>query len=96
MGDYNKNYKPSKYNIFLIREPKVRLIMSLNIIDKIINNLVCEYLLVDIFDSSLIDTNVATRVGKGTHYGYKKLVKYLNKNISKNLYILKFDIKKCQ
>ena len=90
----SKNYKPSKYNIFLIREPKVRLIMYLNIIDKIINHLVCEYLLVDIFDSSLIDTNVATRVGKGTHYGYKKLVKYLNKNISKNLYILKFDIKK--
>ena len=90
----SKKYKPSKYNIFLIREPKVRLIMSLNIIDKIINHLVCEYLLVDIFDSSLIDTNVATRVGKGTHYGYKKLVKYLNKNISKNLYILKFDIKK--
>ena len=90
----SKNYKPSKYNIFLIREPKVRLIMSLNIIDKIINHLVCEYLLVDIFDSSLIDTNVATRVGKGTHYGYKKLVEYLNKNISKNLYILKFDIKK--
>ena len=90
----SKNYKPSKYNIFLIKEPKVRLIMSLNIIDKIINHLVCEYLLVDIFDNSLIDTNVATRVNKGTHYGYKKLVNYLNKNISKKLYILKFDISK--
>ena len=90
----SKNYKPGKYNIFLIKEPKVRLIMSLNIIDKIINHLVCEYLLVNIFDKSLIDTNVATRVNKGTHYGYKKLVKYLNKNIHKNLYILKFDIKK--
>ena len=90
----SKNYKPSKYNIFLIREPKVRLIMSLNIIDKIINHLVCEYLLVDIFDNGLIDTNVATRVNKGTHYGYKKLVKYLNKNISNKLYILKFDISK--
>ena len=90
----SKNYKPSKYNIFLIREPKVRLIMSLNIIDKIINHLVCEYLLVDIFDNGLIDTNVATRVNKGTHYEYKKLVKYLNKNISNKLYILKFDISK--
>lgn len=90
----SKNYKPAKYNIFIIKEPKVRLIMSLNIIDKIINHLVCEYLLVDIFDNSLIDTNVATRVNKGTHYGYKKLVKYLNKNISKKLYILKFDISK--
>ena len=90
----SKNYKPGKYNIFIIKEPKVRLIMSLNIIDKIINHLVCEYLLVDIFDNSLIDTNVATRVNKGTHYGYKKLVKYLNKNISNKLYILKFDISK--
>ena len=90
----SKNYKPGKYNIFIIKEPKVRLIMSLNIIDKIINHLVCEYLLVDIFDNSLIDTNVATRVNKGTHYGYKKLVNYLNKNISKKLYILKFDISK--
>ncbi len=90
----SKNYKPGKYNIFIIKEPKVRLIMSLNIIDKIINHLVCEYLLVDIFDNGLIDTNVATRVNKGTHYGYKKLVNYLNKNISKKLYILKFDISK--
>lgn len=90
----SKNYKPGKYNIFLIKEPKVRLIMSLNIIDKIISHLVCEYLLVDIFDNGLIDTNVATRVNKGTHYGYKKLVKYLNKNISNKLYILKFDISK--
>ena len=90
----SKNYKPGKYNIFIIKEPKVRLIMSLNIIDKIINHLVCEYLLVDIFDNSLIDTNVATRVNKGTHYEYKKLVKYLNKNISNKLYILKFDISK--
>ena len=90
----SKNYKPGKYNIFIIKEPKVRLIMSLNIIDKIINHLVCEYLLVDIFDNGLIDTNVATRVNKGTHYEYKKLVKYLNKNISNKLYILKFDISK--
>ena len=90
----SKNYKPGKYNIFIIKEPKVRLIMSLNIIDKIINHLVCEYLLVDIFDNGLIDTNVATRVNKGTHYEYKKLVNYLNKNISNKLYILKFDISK--
>lgn len=90
----SKNYRPNKYNIFLIKEPKVRLISSLSIPDKIINHLICEYFLVNIFDSSLIDTNVATRVNKGTIYGYKKLVKYINKNINKKLYILKFDIKK--
>ena len=36
----NKLYKPGKYNIFLIKEPKVRLIMSQSITDKVINHYV--------------------------------------------------------
>ena len=35
-----RNYKPGRYNIFLIKEPKLRIIMSQNIIDKIINHVV--------------------------------------------------------
>ena len=74
----NCNYKVSKYNIFLIREPKLRIIMSQNITDKVINHLVAKYFLVNVFDKSFIDTNVATRIGKGTHYGLIKVKKYLN------------------
>ena len=48
----------------------------------------------DIFDKVLIDNNIATRVGKGTHVGIKKVKKCLKDNINKDLYILKFDIKK--
>ena len=90
------NYKVSKYNIFLIREPKLRVIMSQNIIDKVINHLVARYFLVDIFDKSFIDTNIATRIGKGTHYGLIKVKKYLNeiKLENSNFYYLKFDISK--
>ena len=36
----DKTYKHGKYNIFLIHEPKVRIIMSQSIYDKIINHLV--------------------------------------------------------
>lgn len=92
----NCNYKVSKYNIFLIREPKLRIIMSQNITDKVINHLVAKYFLVDIFDKSFIDTNVATRIGKGTHYGLIKVKKYLNeiKFKNSNFYYLKFDISK--
>ena len=90
----NKTYKPGKYNIFIIKEPKIRLIMSQNIMDKIINHLVSKYFLVDIFDKTLIDTNVATRKGKGTSYGIKKLKQYLNKIKGEEFYILKFDISK--
>lgn len=90
----NKKYKPCKYNIFLIREPKVRLIMAQCITDKIINHLVSKYFLVDIFEPMLIENNIATRAGKGTHVGIKKVKECLKKNIDKDLYILKFDVKK--
>lgn len=90
----NKKYIPGKYNIFIIKEPKLRLIMSQNIIDKIINHMVSEYFLVNIFDKVLIDENIATRKNKGTHYGIKLLKKYLNELKNKDFYILKFDISK--
>lgn len=90
----SRNYKPGKYNIFIITEPKIRLIMSQNIIDKLINHVVSKYFLINVFDKILIDTNVATRKNKGTHYGMKKLIDYLKKNMHKELYILKFDVSK--
>lgn len=90
----NSSYKVGKYNIFLIKEPKLRLIMSQNIKDKLVNHLVSEYFLVETFDNTLINLNVATRKNKGTHFGMKKLITFLNQNINKDLYILKFDIYK--
>lgn len=90
----DRKYIPGKYNIFIIKEPKLRLIMSQNIIDKIINHLVSEYLLVKVFDQSLIDSNIATRKNKGTDYGIKLLKKYIKKLNNNKFYILKFDISK--
>lgn len=89
----SKNYIPGKYNIFLIKEPKYRIVMSQNIKDKVINHVVGN-LLVDILEPTLINTNVATRKNKGTHYGIKYLKRYLNEYKGKNLYALKFDISK--
>lgn len=90
----DKSYTPGRYNIFIIKEPKVRLIMSQNIIDKIINHVVSEYFLVRVFDNTLIRENVATRSGKGTHYGIRLLKKYINELKQGDFYILKFDISK--
>lgn len=66
----DKNYIPSKYNIFLIKEPKYRIIMSQNISDKIINHAMAN-VLIKVLEPSLIDMNVATRVSKGTHSGIR-------------------------
>lgn len=90
----DKSYKPGKYNIFLVKEPKIRLIMSQNIIDKLVNHMVSQYFLVKLFDSMFINENIATRKNKGTHYGIKLIKKYLNELKDSEYYVLKFDISK--
>ena len=92
----NREYRHGKYNIFLIKENKYRIIMSENLEDKIVNHLISKYLLNDAIDNRLLDMNVATRKGKGTKYGILYLKKYINK-IKQNhdkVYVLKCDIKK--
>ena len=86
------DYKVGKYNIFLIRENKYRIIMSQNINDKIINHLMAD-ILIKVLEPSLISANVASRKGKGTSYGIRCLKKYLN-NMNGEVYALKFDISK--
>ena len=91
----NKTYIPGKYNIFLIKKPKYRIVMAQNISDKIVNHLVAKYLLIDVVEKSLINENVATRKNKGTHYGMKLLKQYLIKlSKEKEIYALKIDIHK--
>ena len=89
-----RKYQVGKYNIFIIKEPKIRLIMSQNIIDKILNHIVTEYFLIRVFENTLVNENIATRKNKGTSYGIKLLKKYLNEVKFKEFYILKFDIEK--
>ena len=91
--EINKGYKLGKFNIFFIKEKKFRLILSNNIYDKIYNHLVSKLILSKL-DKYLIDSNVATRVGRGTSYARKLLHKYLVKLKDKEFYILRFDIKK--
>lgn len=91
-----KSYEVGKYNIFLIEEPKIRVIMSQNIIDKLANHLVAQYFLIDILEKDLIEENIATRKNKGTKYGIDLTKKYLNqiKKDTSDIYFLKFDISK--
>lgn len=85
-----------KYIVFLIQEPKYRLIMSQSIKDKIINHLVAHYFILNVFEPSLVDSNVATRKGFGTSMGIKLLKRYINelKKSGKKIYYLKCDIEK--
>ena len=94
----NKNYHFGKYHKFVIYEPKRRVIMAMDMYDKVVNHLVSEYILLPSIVPCLIDSNVASRVNKGTSYGVKLYYQYRNiydsKYGSNGYYLLKLDISK--
>ena len=69
------NFDKEEYNIFLIREPKERIIMSLNLVDKLINHYISRTVLIPKLERYLDIRNVATRKNMGTSYGLKLLKK---------------------
>ena len=90
----NNSYSFSNYHIFLIHEKKYGIIMSENISDKIVNQLVSYFILIPSF-KCLIEENIATRKGKGSSYGYMLFEKYINDiGTNNNIYVLRIDIKK--
>ena len=92
----NNKYNGGTYNIFIIFKPKVRVVMSQNIYDKVINHYITRFILMPKLSKYLSNYNCATRKGMGTSYAIKllkqKIEKY-KKNYNK-FYILKLDIKK--
>ncbi len=91
----NNLYRFMKYNIFIIKYPKYRIIMSLNIKDKLINHYVARYILMPKLERYLDIRNAATRKDMGRDYSIDLLKKYLEKfKRKKNCYALKLDISK--
>ena len=92
----NETYVFDKYRIFLITEPKYRLIMSEKVEDKIVNHLISKYILLPALEKSLVDSNVATRYEKGSGYAFDLILKYINRlrYFKKEIYVLKIDISK--
>lgn len=93
---YNNTYTHQSYNIFLVQEPKYRIIMSEKLYDKIINHLISKFVLKPCIDKILISSNVATREDKGTKAAINYMKYYVNKLKfnADNIYILKCDISK--
>lgn len=88
-------YEGSKFNIFIIKEPKVRLIMSQNLYDKTLNHYFTRYILEPKLSKYLCNNNVATRKNMGLSYGIELLLKFIEQNKKyENFYFLKIDIKK--
>lgn len=89
----NNLYDGGKYNIFLVFEPKVRVIMAQGIYDKIINHYVTRFILIPKLEKYLNNRNCATRKGMGTSYAIRLLKNDIEsfKKYDK-FYFLKLDI----
>lgn len=94
----NRSYVAGRFILFIIFQPKPRLVMSQSIFDKIVNHFVANYYLTPYLSPKLIDQNVATRKNYGTGYALDFVRDSLNtliqKNRDKSIYCLKLDIKK--
>ena len=90
-GEYNGG----KYNIFLVYKPKIRVVMSQSIYDKVINHYVTRYILIPKLNKYLNNRNCATRKNMGTRYAIELLKKDIEsfKKYDK-FYFLKLDISK--
>src|SRR5699024_6458254 len=69
-----------KYNIFYIKDPKYRIIMSMNISDKIISHYIAKYILLPKINKYLDIRNVASRKNMGYSYAVKLLNRYIELN----------------
>lgn len=88
------NYTPSRSICFIVNRPVKREIFAANFRDRVIHHFIYNYIS-PIFEGTFINDSYSCRVGKGTHYGIKRIdhfIRSCSQNYSKDCYILKLDI----
>lgn len=93
----NKTYKMQKYNTFLVHEPKERVVMASSFRDRIVQHSLCDNVFQKRIFPHFIYDNYASQKGKGTHFGLRRLHKFMYQyycNHGSEGWILKGDISK--
>lgn len=91
-----KTYQHSYYTAFSIQDPKPRKIHKTCVKDRVLHHAVFR-ILYFIFDKSFIFDSYSCRIKKGTHRAINRLENFcgkLSKNNTKNIFVLKCDIRK--
>src|SRR3989344_7046241 len=89
-------WKPSPYESFYVRDPKVRHIHKASVGDRVFNQALYRKLY-PVFDTSFIHDSFSCRIGKGTHRGVLRLesfMKKISRNYSRSCFALKCDVRK--
>lgn len=92
-----KTYEVTKYNEFVVHEPKERIIKAGSFQDKIIQHSLCDNVLLPLLKTEFIENNYAGQIGKGTLYGLMRLKEQMylaHRNYGDSCWILKADVSK--
>jgi retron-type reverse transcriptase len=91
----HETYRPSRYNQFMIYDPKERLILSLPFRDRVIHQAICN-IIEPLFEPTFIKDSYACRKDKGTLAGVKRVEYFVKRNTreDKEIFCLKMDIRK--
>ena len=87
------NYYPSKSIAIIVNRPVKREISAADFRDRIVHHLIINKLN-PLFEKDYIRDSFACRVGKGTHYGIKRVDKFIkkcSKNYTEDCFVLKLD-----
>lgn len=93
----SRTYKMQKYNVFMVHEPKERVVMASSFRDRIVQRSLCDNVLSKRIMPHFIYDNYASQKGKGTHFGLRRLHKFMHQyycNHGSEGWILKGDISK--
>lgn len=66
-------YRPSKFEVFYVREPKLRLVQAPAFVDKVVQHALVDNILYEAITHGFILDNYASQKGKGTHFGLSRL-----------------------
>ena len=91
----DKKYEPKPSICFIVDKPVKREIFAADFRDRVIHHFIFNYIS-PIFEKVFINDSYSCRIGKGTHYGIKRMghfIRSCSQNYTKDCYILKLDIK---
>ena len=91
----NGSYKPGKSIAFIVDKPVKREIFAADFRDRVVHHLLVNKLN-PLFEKSFINDSYACRLGKGTHFGIRRVDRFIKQcsvNYSQDCYVLKLDIK---
>ncbi len=74
-GLEDRAYEPEPLRLFVVRDPKTRLISAPHFRDRVVHHALCN-IIEPIFDKTFIHDSYASRKGKGTHAALRRLDKF--------------------